>query len=319
VKTAGHPRLLVGLDHPDDAGVYLLDNDMLLIQTVDIITPIVDDPYTFGAVAAANALSDIFVMGGRPLTALAILGLPPCGLSPEVSAAILQGGTDRVEAEGGLIIGGHTVEDPEMKYGLAVTGIASRGELVTSAGARPGDRLILTKALGTGIVATAVKAGEATSEQSGAMIAGMLASNGPAAATAKAHGVSAMTDITGFGLLGHASQLAGASGVTLTLRAGAVPLLPGIPDLISLGMVPAGAYRNREHFGKEIAIDPGILPDDLLPLYDPQTSGGILLCIPREFADDCLADLIGRGIAAALVGEVGEARERRLHLLPGRP
>jgi selenide,water dikinase len=211
------------------------------------------------------------------------------------------------------------VEDPELKYGLAVTGIVRREELVTIAGARPGDHLILTKRIGTGIVATAIKGGEASREQSLAMTDGMLASNGPAAAAAKTAGVRAMTDVTGFGLLGHASQLAEASGVTLVLRLGAIEPLPGTRDLVARGMVPAGAYRNRGYFGPMVAADPAIDADDLLWLHDPQTSGGILMSVPADRASSCLADLASRGVPSAFVGEVVERRERWLQLLPGTP
>lgn len=271
----GVPRLansnvLVGFDTSDDAGVYRLSPECALVQTVDFFTPIVDDPYTFGAIAAANALSDIFAMGGTPLTALSILCYPGNGDLDDL-AAILKGGAEKMIEAGCVILGGHSVNDDEIKFGYSVTGTVHPDRVWTNAGARPGDVLVLTKPLGTGVIATALKRGLASDAHVEAAIASMLQLN---RSTAIAHGC---TDITGFGLMGHAREMALASNVTLEINTAALQFLPGALDYAAQGAVPGGLKNNREFAASAVRIAIELLPEVEALLYDPQTSGGLLL------------------------------------------
>jgi selenide,water dikinase len=297
------PRLLVGLETMDDAAVIRLDDKAALVQTVDFFTPIVDDPYEFGRIAAANALSDIYAMGAEPLTAMNIISFPTC-LGTDVLTKILLGGQAKVTEAGAILVGGHSVEDKEPKYGLAVTGIVDPAQIITNAGAKPGDSLILTKPLGTGIMATAVKGDLATPSETGQMIAVMAELNKTAAAVMRAAGAGACTDITGFGLLGHAHELAAASGVALRLQAGQIPILAAAKTYAAMGLVPAGAYANREHLAGivnfAVTVD-GAMQD---VLFDPQTSGGLLFALPATAAAAALAMLRERGLTAAIIGAV---------------
>lgn len=295
----------MGITTADDAGVYKLDDTTALIQTVDFFTPIVDDPYTFGQIAAANSLSDIYAMGGRPITAMNIVAFPACSLAPEVLLAILQGGQDKVNEAGAIIVGGHTVDDSEPKYGLSVTGVGHPARILTNAGARHGDKLILTKPIGTGVLATAAKAdmfmdGVAAATQS------MAALNKTAAEVAERFTVHACTDITGFGLLGHLYEVASASKVRLAVDSQALPLLPEAEQAAAMGFVPAGAYSNRSYL-KAVTFAEKV-PENLRDLcFDPQTSGGLLLSVPAATADDLVSALKQAGIeAAAVIGEVTE-------------
>lgn len=298
-------NLLVGVETADDAGVYRLTAELALIQTVDFFTPIVNDPYTFGQIAAANALSDVYAMGGRPLTCLNIVCYPSKTVAKEVLKAILAGGLDKIHEAGALLVGGHSVDDPELKYGLAVTGIVHPDRILTNAGARPGDRLILTKPLGTGIVATAIKGRLASPEAEAQAVAVMTALNKTAAECLEGFPVHAMTDITGFGLLGHALELAQASGVQLRLKARRVPVLAAAREYAALGLVPAGSYANRNFCEKSLQLAPDLDPITLDLLSDPQTNGGLLIAVAPESAAALLARLHDRGIAsAALIGEV---------------
>ncbi len=272
------PRLLVGVSTADDAGVYLLDDNTALILTVDFFTPIVDDPYTFGQIAAANALSDVYAMGGRPLTALNIVAFPACELDGETLPAILRGGADKVAEAGAVIAGGHTIDDAQPKYGLSVTGVVHPGKIWTNAGARPGDALVLTKPIGTGVLATAAKAGMFPAGVA-ASIETMAALNAKAAAAAADHPIHACTDITGFGLLGHLFELAGASGMRAEIASAALPLLPDAAEAAAMGLVPAGAYRNRDYLAA-VTFAAGV-PEPLRDLcFAPQTSGGLLFALP---------------------------------------
>jgi selenide,water dikinase len=297
------PNLIIGIETADDAGVYKLNDTLALIQTVDFFPPVVDDPYTFGQIAAANSLSDVYAMGGKPLTAMNIVGFPMGCLDGTVLQAILQGGYDKVAEAGAVIAGGHTVEDQEPKYGLSVTGIVHPGKVWANAGARPGDRLVLTKALGTGILATAAKA-EMFLDGLEAAIASMKTLNKTAAEVLADFTVHACTDITGFGLLGHLSEMSSASGVTIRVDSDTLPLLPHAAAAAAMGMIPGGAYTNREYL-KKITFTAQV-PENIRDIcYDPQTSGGLLVSIPAVEAAEAVRALRAAGVAcAAVIGEV---------------
>ncbi len=296
-------NLLVGRETSDDAGVYRLSGQVALVQTIDFITPIVDDPYDFGRIAAANALSDVYAMGGRPLTAMNIVCFPVKEMDKAVLGEILRGGLEKVHEAGAVLVGGHSVEDPEIKYGLSVTGLVHPDRVLRNSGAGPGDAFILTKPLGTGILATAIKAGLISDDARRQAIETMATLNRRAAEIMEAYPVSSCTDVTGFGLLGHALEVATASKVAITLFARGVPLLPQVQDAVGMGLVPAGSFANRNFcedkiLGKE-RIDPVLL--DILA--DAQTSGGLLISIPQEGASDLLAALRENGVAdAAIIG-----------------
>jgi selenide,water dikinase len=312
-----HPDLLVGLEAPDDAGVYRLTPELALIQTVDFFTPIVNDPYEYGAIAAANALSDVYAMGGRPLTALNIACFPLKTTPADTLKAILRGGLDKVHEAGAFLVGGHSVEDPELKYGLAVTGVVHPEHILTKGGALPGDRLILTKPLGTGIIATALKGRLASPAAEAAMIKVMSELNRAAAEALSGLEVHAVTDITGFGLLGHALEMAGASRVELTLKAGAVPVLSFAREYAALGLVPAGSHANRRFCEKHLYIDPRVGQIEVDLLSDAQTSGGLFIALAAPHAEVLLERLHNRGVtAAAVVGEVTGTGVGRIRVLP---
>jgi selenide,water dikinase len=287
----------------DDAGVFLVSDDMALVLTVDFFAPIVDDPYLFGQVAAANALSDVYAMGGEPLTALNIVGFPSGKLPLEVLREILRGGQDKVHEAGALIVGGHTIIDEELKYGLSVTGRANPKRLLTNAGARPGDRLLLTKPIGTALLATAAKRGELGEMELRALGDSMSALNKRACAAALEVGAVCATDITGFGLLGHASHIARASKVTLRIDVARVPLLPGAREVASRGVRTGGADRNLSYL--EALVDWGSASEiDRVLMIDPQTSGGLLVSLSVERARRYLS-LIPEAVE---IGEVLPAR-----------
>jgi selenide, water dikinase len=288
----------------DDAGVYLLQDGLALVQTVDFFTPVVDDPEAYGAIAAANALSDVYAMGGRPLTALSIAAIPEKDFPLEWAAAIFRGGANKLREAGCVLLGGHTVRDPEIKFGYAVTGLVDPALMMTNALGQAGQAVVLTKPLGTGIIATAVKAGKAPAETALAAQRSMATLNRIPAAVAQRHGVRAATDITGFGLAGHAAAVARESHVTIEFRLADLPLLPGVRELAP-SFQPAGLKANRRHF--EPLVEDRAAADDALRalVFDPQTSGGLLLLVPSEAADALLADLpmaraIGRTVPAGL-------------------
>jgi selenide,water dikinase len=302
-----HPNLLVGLDISDDAAVYRITDDLALVQTVDFFPPIVDDPYTFGAIAAANALSDVYAMGGRPILALAIAGFPE-NLPQPVISAILQGGADKVAEAGAVVAGGHTVVDQEPKYGLCVTGLVHPDRITAKAGARPGDVLLLTKPLGTGVITTAHKRDQARPEDLAAAVASMLRLNRGAAEAATAAGVSSATDITGYGLLGHAGELARNSGVGLRIELARVPLLPGALDYARRGIFPGGLGRNREYLLSDgfVTYAEGIEAAHTQLLFDPQTSGGLLLALPRALVGPLIERMAATNEPCWEIGEVVE-------------
>ncbi len=301
-----HPNLLVGLQTSDDAAVYRLSVDLAIIQTVDFFTPIVDDPWTYGAIAAANSMSDVYAMGGDVLLALNIAAFPE-SLPAEVMAAIFEGGATKVAEAGAVIAGGHTVTDDEPKYGLSVTGTIHPDRILTKAGARVGDRVFLTKALGTGIVTTALKREVADAAHVDAAVAAMLTLNQAASVTARAAAtIHACTDITGFGLLGHASEVATKSEVGLRLVASAVPLLPGAAAYAEGGQIPGGLNRNREFFTTAdggIRIDDAVDPAVATIMFDPQTSGGLLLTVAE---DEAMALQMAFDDASLALWEIGQ-------------
>ncbi len=299
------PRLLVGLDTFDDAGVFAVSDDLALVQTVDFFAPIVDDPYAFGQIAAANALSDVYAMGGEPLTALNIVGFPNDKLPMEVLAEILRGADAKIREAGAVTVGGHSVIDDEVKFGLAVTGRVDPRAMLTNAGARPGDRLILTKPIGTGLLATAVKRGDLGAAEQRSLIESMTTLNRAAGVAARDVGARCATDVTGFGLLGHASHISRASEVTLVVRAAAVPMLPGAREAVARGIRTGGAERNRAYL--DPLVDWGTSSEaDRALLVDPQTSGGLLVAVSASRVADYVAAVSG----AVEIGEV-VAPERR--------
>lgn len=303
--------MLVGLHTGDDAGVYRLAEDLALVQTVDFITPVVDDPYLFGQIAAANSLSDVYAMGGEPLTALNVVCYPACDLSTEALGEILAGGASKIAEAGASLVGGHTVDNPELVYGLSVTGRVDPRRLLTNAGARPGDLLVLTEPLGLGMVSTAVKAGLASEEAARQMGEVMARLNRLAAKWLPEFGATAATDVTGFGLAGHALALCRESRLGARLRWEAVPLLSGARQAAALGLIPAGAYRNRDAYAPRLRLEVADADTVSLLLCDPQTSGGLLVALPADRAEAYAARLRDEGLAGtAVVGECAEGDGR---------
>ena len=298
-------NLIAGAATGEDAGVYRLNDDTALIQTVDFFTPIVDDPYQFGQVAAANALSDVYAMGGTPKTAMNIVAFPAKTLDLSVLRAVIEGGLHSLREAGVVLVGGHTIDDPELKYGLSVTGFIHPQRILTKKRLRAGDKLILTKPLGTGIICTAIKAGMAGPEITARVIGNMAALNREAAEAMADFAVSACTDITGFGFLGHLAEMVVDSGCGVRVNAATLPHYPEALEWAAMGLLPAGAYHNRTFRGPFVTFSPEVpqIVQDLL--FDPQTSGGLLIAVAPGEADDLLHRLRERGIAAAaMVGEV---------------
>jgi len=306
------PRLIVGGETADDAGVFVLNEETALVLTVDVLTPVAEDPYVFGQIAAANALSDVYAMGGSPIAALCIVGFPVGEVSNDTIRAMLAGVWDKVREAGAVIAGGHTTKDPELKCGLAVTGVVHPKRAVTNAGAIPGDRLVLTKPIGTGLITTALRSGAAP----GAVVAKanevMVRLNRRAGEAMVEVGVNAATDVTGFGLLGHAWEMAAASRVDIVIESQAVPLLPGVLGLTNLGLFPGGTERNREFIASRAEFA-ATVPEELrMLLCDAQTSGGLLIAVPSERCRGLLDRLARRGVDGAVVGsvDVGKGRVR---------
>jgi selenide,water dikinase len=298
-------NVIVGLKRADDAGVYKISDDLALIQTVDFFTPVVDDPYWFGQIAAANALSDVYAMGGTPKTALNLVAFPVQRMDLSVLRRILQGGMDKLAEAGAVLIGGHSIEDNELKYGLAVTGIIHPARVLVKRGLRSGDRLILTKPLGTGIVNTAIKADLASRELVDRAIGLMAALNRETAGIMRSFDVHACTDITGFGLLGHLSEMVEGSGIGARVFADQVPAIAEALEFAAMGLIPAGAYKNRK-FREPMLRIAGTIPRSLQDvLFDPQTSGGLLIGVREDQASDLVAALHDAGVAAA--AQIGEA------------
>ena len=299
-----HADLLVGSATGDDAAVYRLDDRTALVVTVDFFTPITDDPYEFGAVAAANSLSDVYAMGGRPLLALNVVGFP-AALAAEMLGEVLRGGYDKAAEANCLIVGGHTVDDNEPKYGLSVVGLIEPGRQVTNAGAQPGDALVLTKPLGTGVITTAGKAGIAPPGALAAAVEAMATLNRAASEAMLEVGVNAATDVTGFGLMGHLTAMLRASGVSGRISLSPVPALPGVMDLLEQGVAPGGTHRNEAGVAGYVHWDAAVTAAGRLLLCDAQTSGGLLLSVPQPRLPALLAALARRGVATrAVVGSV---------------
>ena len=296
--------LLIGAAEGDDAAVLRLDDDRALVLTTDFFTPIVDDPFDWGRVAAANALSDVYAMGGRPLFAVNITAWPGEGLDLAILGQVMRGGAQIAAQAGCFLAGGHTIDDPVPKYGLAVVGLADPAALMTIDRAAPGDQLILTKAIGTGVVATALKRDGTDAATVDAAVASMTLLNAEASQAALAAGVRAATDVTGFGLLGHLHRMLAASGTAARVRAAAVPLLPGAAELAAAGFVSGGTKANTERMRTAVVLDEAIPAELAVLLHDAQTSGGLLLATPAAAASALLAELRARGLPAALVGEV---------------
>lgn len=297
------PRVLVDFRTADDAGVYAWEGGPALVQTVDFFTPIVDDPYVYGEIAAANSVSDVYAMGGRPLTALAIAGFPEDLVDAETIGQVFRGGYDTLRRAGVALLGGHTVRDREIKFGYAVTGAVDPRRMWTNAGARAGDVLLLTKPLGTGIVGTAIKGGRAPADLVAQAVAGMRTLNRAAAEALAGFDVHACTDVTGFGLLGHASEMAASSGVSLSLTATAVPLLEGVTALVE-GNRPGGLASNRAHFGGGVDVAAAVPAAVADLLFDPQTSGGLLVALPAGQERQAREALAAAGVVGVLIGEV---------------
>lgn len=299
------PNVIAGIGGFEDAGVYRLNDTTALVQTVDFFTPIVDDPRIFGRAAAANSLSDVYAMGGRPLTAMNIVCFPVKKLGVAVLRAILEGGMDVLREARVALVGGHSVEDDEPKYGLAVTGVIHPDRIMTNSGLKPGETIILTKAIGTGAIATAVKAATASAASLEAMSASMCRLNAGASEAAVELGVGACTDVTGFGLAGHLVEMVRASKCRARIRSASVPILEGAADAVSMGLVPAGTYANREFFKPWITLDSSVTAEISDLMFDPQTSGGLLLAVPSDRAQDLLDALGSHGVeSAAVIGEV---------------
>ena len=308
------PNLMVGIETSDDGAIYRITDEIAMIQTLDFFTPVVDDPYIFGQIAAANALSDIYAMGGEPKVALNIVAFPNC-LNPEILGKILNGGADKVKEAGAVLAGGHSIQDDEPKYGLSVTGFVHPDKILRNCGAQPGDVLILTKPLGTGIVNTAVKADMASEEAKEEVIRVMTSLNKKAKQVIEQAVVHSCTDITGFGLAGHSLEMAKGSQVTIEFHIHKVPIQKEAAEYAKMGLIPEGAYRNRSF--TEGNVDEGDTPEYLLDIfYDPQTSGGLLFCVPAEEADGIVSalKLAGLDTEFAVVGRVLEKEEHYIKL-----
>ena len=303
------------MERAEDAGVYKLTDDLAIVQTVDFFTPIVDDPYDFGRIAVANSLSDVYAMGGRPLTALNVVCFPRGTMDISILREVLRGGLDAMHEAGVILVGGHTVEDPELKYGLAVTGTIHPSKVIHNNRSKAGDRLILTKPLGTGIISTAIKGGTASKKAIAEIVKSMTTLNRKASEIMLEVGVNACTDITGFGLLGHVSEMIEGTDVGMVIDSAAVPFFPEAKELAGMGMIPGGLHRNRD-FRKgmvDIAKNVPQYLEDIL--FDPQTSGGLLIAVPERKAPGLLERLHQEGVSeAAIIGEVAAEPRGRIRV-----
>jgi selenide,water dikinase len=304
------------MERAEDAGIFKLTPDLAIVQTVDFFTPIVDDPYDFGRIAAANSLSDVYAMGGKPITALNIVCFPKDMMDFSILRKVLEGGLNMMHEAGVILLGGHTVDDPELKYGLSVTGTIHPAKVIHNNGARPGDALILTKPLGTGIISTAIKGGKAGKEAIARIVKSMITLNKTASEVMMEAGVDACKDITGFGLLGHAGEMIEGTGLGLVINAAAVPTFPEAKEYYDMGLVPGGLGRNREFRKDMVDMDKSISEFSQDILYDPQTSGGLLIAVPKAKAPRLLKDLHEKGVKEAVViGEVIEDKRGRIRVI----
>jgi selenide,water dikinase len=309
-------NVLVGLDRADDAGVYKVSDELALIQTVDFFTPIVDDPYWFGQIAAANALSDVYAMGGIPKTAMNLVAFPVKDMDLSVLLAVIQGGIDKLDEAETVLIGGHSIEDKELKYGLSVTGFVHPARVLTKQNLQPGDGLVLTKPLGTGIVNTAIKAGMASADLTESVTRLMAALNRIAAETMARFDVHACTDVTGFGFLGHLAEMVSGSGRSVRVFAERIPVIEDALTFAAMGLIPAGAYKNREFRAGMIEVGDGVARERQDMLFDPQTSGGLLICLPEAQAEDLVAALKDAGLGdAANVGEIIDGPAEKIRVV----
>ena len=297
--------MLVGTETADDAGVFRLRPDLAIVNTVDFFTPIVDDPYLFGQISAANSLSDVYAMGGDPKTCMNIVCFPKGKMDISILGEILKGGADKVKESGAVIIGGHSIIDEEIKYGMSVTGVIHPDKIFRNVGVQEGDALILTKPLGTGIVTTALKRGKASEESVNQAVQSMTTLNAAASLVARKHKVHAVSDVTGFGIMGHAQEMASGSGVTLVIESAKLPLLKSAVRLAEKGYVTGGCKRNKDYLDDKIAIEPSIREGLVEVALDPQTSGGLLIAIAKRQAAKLVEDLHAAGVTAAC--EVGYA------------
>ena len=307
------PNLLVGAEHFSDAGVYRLRDDLAVVQSLDFFPPLVDEPFRFGQIAAANALSDLYALGAQPLTAMNIVAFPDDKLPLELLGEILRGGAERVQKAGAVVLGGHSVRDAEVKYGLAVTGTVHPRQMFSNAGAQPGDLLVLTKPLGTGFITTAAKAGKCPDQTLQQAVASMVQLNDTAAQLARRHRAHAVTDVTGFGLVGHAAEVAQASGVTLRLEVARLPELPGALELAQAGFFTRASQTNRRFVQAQMQVQGSPDPLRMELLFDAQTSGGLLVTLPAERAEAMIQECHEQGLRDACV--VGEVLPRGPHLL----
>jgi selenide, water dikinase len=303
-KATPDPNLLVGLDTADDAGVYKINDETALVQTLDFFTPIVDDPYMFGQIAAANSLSDVYAMGGKPITVMNIVGFPISTLDKSILADILVGASDKVKESGAALVGGHSIDDQEPKFGLSVTGTVHPDRILSNAGAKPGDKLILTKPIGVGILTTAIKRDLLEQEDLDRVMNVMAALNKDAAEAMEQYNVNGCTDVTGFGLLGHAIELAEGSGVGITIHSKDVPVLPRTKELAEQNIIPGGTRKNHKWLADRIQYDPSISELDQLILCDAITSGGLLISVPELEAEALQQTLQEKDVKSAMIGEV---------------
>jgi selenide,water dikinase len=307
-----HPNLLVGFNRADDAGVYRINDDTALVQTVDFFPPIVDDPYVFGQIAAANALSDIYAMGGTPATAMNIVAFPKGAMPASILADILRGGQEKIEEAGAVVVGGHSINDKELKYGVAATGLIHPDRIITNSAAKPGDCLFLTKPLGTGLITTGIKRNAVPPELEELVSTQMARLNRTAAELMLRFGARAATDITGYGLMGHAMEVAEGSGVTIRIYSSRLPLIEHALEMAEQNMIPGGANANREftegHYTFEQKVDPRLEA----VLFDPQTSGGLFIAVPADTADAMSAALKENGLPHDIIGVVEKSGGTRL-------
>ncbi|MCM3041831.1 selenide, water dikinase SelD [Paenibacillus motobuensis] len=310
--TEPNPDLLVGLDTSDDAGVYKISENLALVQTLDFFTPIVDDPYSFGQIAAANAISDIYAMGGKPLTVMNIVAFPISTLDKSILADILRGAADKVREAGATLVGGHSIDDKEPKFGLAVTGLVHPDKVRTNADAKAGDKLILTKPIGVGIMTTSIKKGQLTAEETERVTRVMSTLNRKAAEIMEPYDVHACTDVTGFGLMGHALEMAKGSGTGIRIKQDQVPVLPRVRELAESGFIPGGTKNNFAHVEGDISFPETMDQIDRWILCDAVTSGGLLIAVAAAEADSLLNELVKAGVEASLIGEVIDQHPSRI-------
>ena len=299
-----HPDLLVGFSQADDAGVYRINDRQAIVQTVDFFPPIVDDPYDFGRIAAANALSDVYAMGGRPLTALNIVCFPSSDMPSEILVQLLRGAGEKIEEAGAVVVGGHSIKDKELKYGIAVTGLIDPEKIITNSRARAGDRLYLTKPLGTGLITTGIKKNAVDRELIAIVTAQMAQLNSKASELMIAMDVQAATDVTGYGLLGHALEIARASRVTIRIDSNSLPLMPQALELAAAGMAPGGTAANKQFLEGHIRVSENVDEHLLTVMFDPQTSGGMLMAVPQDRTERLEQEAADRKVFAQCIGQV---------------